>query len=161
MRKEVAPPPGPAPSGCAQRVPSQHNKGHFYVTSVTYNTSSILATICSAHARSFSKVTRSLSLSTSSLVSSLSAKVSPMLLFCLRGTGGVISLTRLHSREFPATGPGQGFSTGTHLCWDGTHSTEHRPTGKSHGEGTMNSQYPNTLTPDAHYALVTEMETRC
>lgn len=79
---------------------------------VTYNTSSILATICSAQARSFSKVTRSLSLSTSSLVSSLSAKVSPMLLFCLKGTGGMassgseesISLIRFHSHEFLKTG---------------------------------------------------------
>lgn len=25
----------------------------------------------------------------------------------------------------------------------------------------MNSQYPNTLTPYAHYALVTEIDTRC
>lgn len=57
-------------------------------SSFTYNTSSILVTICSAHARSFSRVTRSLSLSASSLVSSLSAKVSPMLRFCLKGLGG-------------------------------------------------------------------------
>lgn len=63
-------------------------------SSLTYNTSSILVTICSAHARSFSRVTRSLSLSASSLVSSLSAKVSPMLRFCLKGLGENLSQQR-------------------------------------------------------------------
>ena len=91
--------------------------------SITYNTSSILATICSAHARSFSKVNRSLSRSTSSFVSSLSAKVSPILRFCLKGIGetswgslqkNYLPLEMLHrsfhSYEFLATGKMSWFS---------------------------------------------------
>ena len=114
--------------------------------SVTYNTSSILATICSAHARSFSKVTRSLSRSASSFVSSLSAKVSPMLRFCLKGTGeaswGGLEKNRLplemfhqsfHGYEFLATGEMSQFSilgplsprTPEEKNSRGDHSTEH------------------------------------
>jgi len=54
------------------------------VLAVTHKTSSILAIICSAHALSFSTAFRSRTLSASSLVSSPSARVNPILRFCLK-----------------------------------------------------------------------------
>lgn len=66
----------------------QHHHRYFihptFLSAVTYRTSSILAMICSAQLLSFSTALRSRRRSASSRVSSPSARVSPMLLFCLR-----------------------------------------------------------------------------
>lgn len=66
----------------------QHHHRYFihptFLSAVTYRTSSILAMICSAQLLSFSTALRSRRRSASSRVSSPSARVSPMLLFCLQ-----------------------------------------------------------------------------